>query len=109
MATKKAENTNEVMLNEDGFFTYKGKPLVRKGNTIYYGDMSDNYVAMLEILDTKEESGVNIATKVSIKVMNTDPTVSPLKMIFKSGEQPSLYEAIDIAGIWLERALRQEA
>ena len=28
------------------FFTYKGYPLVRHDNVIYYGNMSDDYVAV---------------------------------------------------------------
>ena len=39
------------------FLTYKGRPLVRGGNTIYYGNMSDDYVCVLQILSTKEENG----------------------------------------------------
>ena len=32
------------------FFTYKGVPLVRKGNNIYFGNMYDEFVVMIEIL-----------------------------------------------------------
>ena len=39
-------------MTEQEFFTYKGLPLVRKDNTIYYGNMSDKYVAMLTVLST---------------------------------------------------------
>ena len=34
------------------FFTYKGVPLVRKGNNIYFGNMYDEFVVMIEILST---------------------------------------------------------
>ena len=33
--------------------TYKGKPLVRKGNEIYYGNMTDPYVLYLQVMTTK--------------------------------------------------------
>ena len=36
------------------FFTYKGYPLVRHDNVIYYGNMSDDYVVMLQILQQKK-------------------------------------------------------
>ena len=36
---------------------YKGKPLVRSGRTVYYGDPSEDYVAMLQILSVKEGTG----------------------------------------------------
>ena len=38
------------MANEKEFLTYKGRPLVRKGNEIYYGDMSEKYVILLQIM-----------------------------------------------------------
>ena len=46
---------------QTSFLTYKGKPIVRKGNTIYYGNMSDPFVIMLSIASTHEVHGVNIA------------------------------------------------
>ena len=42
------------MAEKKEFLTYKGKPLVRQGNTIYYGDMADDYVIMMQILAKKE-------------------------------------------------------
>lgn len=39
------------------FLTYKGKPLVRNGNTLYYGHMSDDFVIMLTIGSTKKNRG----------------------------------------------------
>ena len=44
--------------SETSFLTYKGKPLVRKGNTIYYGDMNDPFVLMFSIADSHEVHGV---------------------------------------------------
>ena len=48
------------------FSTYKGYPLVRCGNQIYYGYMSDPYVIWIQILAQKEVDGypfeVGIAT-----------------------------------------------
>ena len=32
--------------------TYKGKPLVRKDNELYYGRMTDPYVLRMQILST---------------------------------------------------------
>ena len=36
--------------------TYKGRPLVRCGNEIYYGSLSDPYVVFMQVLTTKEEN-----------------------------------------------------
>ena len=62
---------------ENKFLTYKGKPLVRKGNTLYYGNMYDPYVVMLTIKSTKQFQDMEIADKVTIQLLNTDPTASP--------------------------------
>ena len=41
--------------------TYKGRPLVRCGNDLYYGSMKDPYVVYLHILNIKDENGVKVA------------------------------------------------
>ena len=46
---------------ETKFLTYKGKPLVRKGKEIYYGDMSEKYVVRFEILSS-QKNGKLLAT-----------------------------------------------
>ena len=42
------------MAEEKEFLTYKGRPLVRNGNTLYYGDMSEEFVIMIQIVSTKK-------------------------------------------------------
>lgn len=101
MAAKTAETKNEK------FLTYKDKPLVRSGNTLYYGNMSDKFVVMLQILTTKELDGVTIADKVSVQLINTDPDVRPHDRIAQKTEKKGLYNAMDIGSIWLERALTE--
>ena len=93
------------MAEKSKFLTYKGKPLVRNGNTLYYGNASDNYVIMMQILATKPIGDVEVASKVSIQLLNTDPNVSARERIVKSSEKKGLYAALDIAEVWLSRAL----
>lgn len=93
------------MAEKSKFLTYKGKPLVRNGNTLYYGDASENYVIMMQILATKPIGDVEVASKVSIQLLNTDPNVSARERIVKSSEKKGLYAALDIAEVWLSRAL----
>ncbi len=90
---------------EKEFFTYKGKPLVRCGNEIYYGSMEDKYVIRLQIKSKKEENGLELADKIAIQLLCTDPDLSPRKQLIKSSEKSGFYLAMDIADIWLERAL----
>ncbi len=93
---------------QTSFLTYKGKPIVRKGNTIYYGNMSDPFVIMLSVASTHEVHGVNIADKVIIQLINTDPAINPMEAIVKRTEKNGLWTAVDIASVWLERALKAE-
>ncbi|MCQ2487379.1 MAG: hypothetical protein MJ129_05580 [Clostridia bacterium] len=87
------------------FLTYKGKPLVRKGNELYYGNMSDPFVVMLTITKSAKKGDMDIAEKVSVQLMNTDPTCNPLDIIVKKTEKNGLYPAMATASVWLERAL----
>lgn len=90
---------------KDKFLTYKGKPLVRSGNTLYYGDPGDKYVIMMQITATKPVGDLEVASKVSVQLLNTDPDVSARERIVKSSEKKGLYAAMDIAEVWLSRAL----
>lgn len=90
------------------FPTYKGKPLVRSGNIIYYGDMNDKYIIKMEIKSTKKVGNNEVADKVSVQLMSTDSSISARKQIIKASEKNGLYLAIDIADAWLERALSEK-
>ena len=89
------------------FLTYKGKPLVRSGNIIYYGNMSDPFVIMIQIISTKKIGEMEVANRVTVQLLNTEPDVRPRERIVKKSEKQGLYQAMDIATIWLERALAQ--
>ena len=89
------------------FFSYRGKPLVRCGDELYYGDMSEPYVIRLLIKSKKEVNGLQVAQDVSIALMSTDPDVNPRRRIIKTSEKKGLYNAMDIAEIWLTRELNK--
>lgn len=95
----------DMAKQESEFLMYKGKPLVRSGDTIYYGDMSDEYVIKLNIKSKKTVNDTEIADKVSIQLLSTDPNLSPRKAVIKSSEKNGMYLAMDIAEAWLSRAL----
>ena len=90
---------------DSNVLTYKGKPLVRKGNIIYYGNMADPFVIMISVADSHKVHGVDIADKVTVQLLNTDPNVNPKDAIAKKAEKKGLWAAMDIGSIWLERAL----
>ena len=87
------------------YATYKGRPLVRCGDEIYYGNMEEPYVIRMEIKSKKTVNGNEIADKVTVQLMATDPYLSPRKALVKSSEKSGLFLAMDIADIWLGRAL----
>ena len=89
------------------FPTYKGKPLVRCGNTIYYGSMKDKYVVKLEIKSKKIVKNLEVADKVTVQLMYTDANILSRKQIVKTSEKSGLYLAMDIADAWLTRALAE--
>ncbi|MCM1313976.1 MAG: hypothetical protein NC205_05575 [Prevotella sp.] len=93
-------------MNEN-FYTYKGYPLVRCRNTIYYGYMSDDYVIMMNIMSKQKINDMEVAGKVKVIQMSTDPTLDPLKACTRNMECIGLYEALDTAYIWLEKALNK--
>ena len=95
---------------------YKGRPLRRKDNILYYGSMSDKYIIMMQIMGSKPVQPVpgaesteelNVATKVSVQLQLTDPNVKSRDRVVKKTEKTSLYSAMDVGSVWLERALRE--
>ena len=84
---------------------YKGHPLRRKDNLIYYGSMSDKYIIMLQITEEKPSEKLNIPSCVAVQLQYTDPDLKSRDRVLKKSEKTSLYEAIDLASVWLDRAL----
>ena len=93
------------MADEQKILTYKGRPLMRKDNLIYYGSMADFHIVMLQILETKKVGGTDIATRVSVQLQLTDPAAKSRDRIVKKSEKDGLYTALDFGCVWLERAL----
>ena len=90
-------------LVEGKYLTYKERPLVREGNTICYGDMTEKCILILEIMSYKEEAGNQVPDKIFVQVIDSkDPT-----KIIKQGAKEGLYDAFSIGVVWLEHALAQ--
>ena len=84
---------------------YKNHPLRRIDNLIYYGSMAEPYIVMFQIMETKKVQGMDVATKVSVQLQLTDPDLKSRDRVVKKSEKDSLYAAMDVGSIWLERAL----
>ena len=94
------------MSDEKKILTYKGHPLMRKDNMIYFGSMADSHIVMLQVLETKKVGEIDVATKVSVQLQLTDSKTR--NRVVKKSEKDSLYAAMDIAAIWLDRALKEK-
>ncbi|HIQ69470.1 MAG TPA: hypothetical protein IAA67_03965 [Candidatus Avoscillospira stercorigallinarum] len=93
------------MAEQKELLSYKGRPLVRKDNTIYYGSMADKYIVMLQVLETKKEHDLDLATRVLVQLQLTDPNVRTKDRVVKKSEKDGFYTALDVGCVWLERAL----
>ena len=93
------------MAEENEVLKYKGRPLMRKDNLIYYGSMADSHIVMLQILETRQVNGIDVASRVSVQLQLTDPAAKSRDRIVKQSEKDGLYTALDFGSVWLERAL----
>ena len=80
---------NEVLM-------YKGHPLMRKDNLIYYGSMADEYIVMLQVLESKKLEELDLATKVSVQLQLTDPNAKARDRVVKKSEKDGFYAALDV-------------
>ena len=92
---------------DTNFLNYKGKPLVRKGNEIYYGDMSEKYIVRFEILSAKKDGKLEIADKVSVQLLDSNTDIPMKDRIKKESIKDNLFAALDLGFTWLERALKE--
>ena len=93
------------MASETPVLSYKGRPLRRKDNLIYFGTMAEKYIVMMQILSTKKVGDLDVADKVSVQLQLTAPDLKSRDRVVKKSEKDSLYAAMDVACVWLDRAL----
>ncbi len=91
------------MLNAEGvsteeFLEYKGKPLVRQGDDIFYGDLSDKYYVYMMIMSDKKspKSDENVPGTIMVQLLDSK-TKKPEKQKITNG----LAEAFEFAEAWL--------
>ena len=83
----------EIETDKNYDLEYKGHPLRRKDNLIYYGSMADKYIIMIQIAETKKVKDMDVATKVIIQLQLTDPNLKSRDRVVKKSEKTSLYAA----------------
>lgn len=95
-----AENREKV---GGKYLEYKGKPLVREGETICYGDMTDPCILILEIMSYKKTDEGELPDKILIQVVDSKDQ----SKILRQGSKDGLYEAFNLGLIWLEHELKK--
>lgn len=93
------------MSDKNEVLSYKGRPLMRKDNLIYYGSMADEYIVMLQILESKKVGDMDVASRVLVQLQLTDPNAKARDRVVKKSEKDGIYTALDVGSVWLERAL----
>ena len=85
--------------------TYKGKPLLRCGNRVYYGYLDDKYILVLDIIESEKMNDIEISKKVLLRVMDNTGELGQGE-VFRKTERESLYAALDTGEWWLKQAIQ---
>lgn len=96
-----AINTTGAPVVGGKYLMYKDRPLVRQGDTIVYGDMTEKYILILDIMSYTKENGVDVPKDVFVSVVESRDQ----NKIFRQGPKKGLLEAFGYGELWLEQAL----
>ena len=94
-------------MTQNNILQYKGLPIARCGNKIYYGNPAERAILVLTILESKLQNGEDIPSRVLVQIQSTDPSLelSPAKII-KESEKTTLADPLETGTIWLQRELK---
>ena len=94
----KTDTTKEIT----EYTSYCGKPLVRNGNIICYGNPGHKAILILTVLTMKKIKEAEIPDMIFLQVQDTKTGE-----VLKQSEKFGLYEALDIGKVWLEKELKK--
>ncbi len=86
--------------------TYNGKPIIRCGNRIYYGNLEDKLILVLDITKTKTVGDMEVADEILVQVMDNTGELGK-GQVFRKAVRDDLYKALDIGEWWLKDAIKQ--
>ena len=87
---------------ENKLMFYRGFPLIRSGNTIFYGSGGDAFAAKLTIKDTKTIADAEVPNKIMVQLLPKNPADVAKA---RKGDFIGFYEALDTAHVWLSEVL----
>lgn len=85
------------------FLEYKGRPLVRSNDVIYYGNMNDEFVVRFTVLDSDKAGDITVSKKIRIDLVKS----TDREKAIKTSEKEGFYEAMDLGFVWLNRHLNK--
>lgn len=100
--TKAKKSSSKSKSSESEFLTYNGKPLLRCGNDIYYGNPEDKYVVIFRLEDNETLGDLTVSKRVVIELKTNEGSRSQL---IRQAERDGIYKALDLGVFWLEQAL----
>lgn len=87
---------------------YKGRPIVRRNNVIYYGFLDDKFLVQMVVQETEKIMDTEIASKVSVQLQTNNTKLQGKERMIKKSEREGLFAALDLGAVWLEDALSYE-
>lgn len=90
---------------EKNYFEYNGKPFIRRGNTLFYGDPKEKYIVKFTINNSSPVGDVELADSVTVQLVTN--TFGEKDRVIKQAERDGLYRAFDVGEYWLTEALEQ--
>ena len=87
--------------------TYKGLPLVRGKDELYYGDPAKPVIVYMKVLSTKQVGDQTISDKIHVSLISTDTSLDPMQRMIKPGIKNGLYNALDVGAVWLQSELNK--
>lgn len=92
--------------DEQKFLQYKGKPLVRKGSQLYYGNHDDKYIISMLVKESTKIIDLDVSTRVEVRLQTNE---APGKeRVIKRAEREGIYAALDLGEFWLQEALAED-
>ena len=80
---------------------FKGRPLVRCGNEMYYGNMTDKFIVLLKLLTFKKIGEQEVPDEIEIQLLYTDPDIKGKGKINRMTTKHGMSVALDFATAWL--------
>ena len=91
------EKANELM--------FRGRPVVRRDNCIYYGFIEDKFIAKLTVKETEDFNDIKLSTKINVQLITNNTHLTGNERVIMMKTRDGIYEALDLAAVWLADAL----